>query len=75
MSYYKIDELHNCIPTQGACGTGKSTLGSALAKSLGFPYIEGDLHPRSNVEKMANATLLTTDTDREPWFALAGRTA
>ncbi|KIK02664.1 hypothetical protein K443DRAFT_677394 [Laccaria amethystina LaAM-08-1] len=63
------------IVIMGVCGTGKSTLGSALATSLGFPYVEGDdLHPRSNVEKMASGTPLT-DADREPWLALVRRTA
>ncbi|EDR12035.1 uncharacterized protein LACBIDRAFT_314161 [Laccaria bicolor S238N-H82] len=63
------------IVVMGVCGTGKSTLGSALAKSLGFPYVEGDdLHPQSNVEKMASGTPLT-DADREPWLALVRRTA
>jgi gluconokinase len=37
--------------------------------------VEGDdLHPQSNVEKMASGTPLT-DADREPWLALVRRTA
>ncbi|KAG6886881.1 hypothetical protein C0992_001788 [Termitomyces sp. T32_za158] len=55
--------------------TSKSTLGNALAKSLGYPYVEGDdLHPASNVAKMSAGTPLT-DADREPWLALIRRTA
>ncbi|KAH6897542.1 gluconokinase [Coprinopsis sp. MPI-PUGE-AT-0042] len=34
----------------GVSGTGKSTLGAALASELGLPYIEGDdLHPQANL--------------------------
>ncbi|KAG6861925.1 hypothetical protein C0995_009875 [Termitomyces sp. Mi166 len=63
------------IVVMGVSGTGKSTLGNALARSLGFPYIEGDdLHPGSNVAKMSAGTPLT-DADREPWLTLIRRTA
>lgn len=56
-------------------GTGKSTLGSALAKLLDFPYVEGDeIHPKSNVAKMSSGIPLT-DEDREPWLALIRKTA
>ena len=60
---------------QGVSGTGKSTLGSALAKVLDIPYVEGDdLHPRSNIEKMSSGHPLT-DSDREPWLKLIRTTA
>ncbi|KAG6818906.1 hypothetical protein H0H93_000399 [Arthromyces matolae] len=63
------------IVVMGVSGTGKSTLGSALASALGFPYVEGDsLHPDSNVAKMSSGIPLT-DTDREPWLALIRSTA
>lgn len=56
-------------------GTGKSTLGSALASLLDFPYVEGDeIHPESNVAKMSSGIPLT-DEDREPWLALIRKTA
>lgn len=56
-------------------GTGKSTLGSALAQLLDFPYVEGDeIHPTSNVAKMSSGIPLT-DEDREPWLALIRKTA
>jgi gluconokinase len=60
---------------QGVSGTGKSTLGSALATALDVPYVEGDdLHPRSNIEKMSSGHPLT-DSDREPWLKLIRTTA
>ncbi|KAK2461079.1 hypothetical protein APHAL10511_006926 [Amanita phalloides] len=63
------------IIIMGVSGTGKSTLGSALAHELGFPYIEGDeLHPKSNIDKMSSGIPLT-DADREPWLALIRKTA
>ncbi|KAF8971219.1 P-loop containing nucleoside triphosphate hydrolase protein [Flammula alnicola] len=63
------------IVVMGVSGTGKSTLASALAKSLDMPYVEGDdLHPTSNVEKMA-AGFPLDDTDREPWLELIRITA
>lgn len=60
-------------PPQGVSGTGKSTLGTALAQSLSLPYIEGDdLHPPSNIAKMSSGTPLN-DEDREPWLRLIRR--
>ncbi|KAK7473089.1 hypothetical protein VKT23_001189 [Stygiomarasmius scandens] len=58
------------IVVMGVSGTGKSTLGKALAASYGFPFIDGDdLHPKSNVDKMS-AGIPLTDADREPWLEL-----
>jgi len=54
----------------GPAGTGKTTIGSAVASRLGWTFIEGDsFHPRSNIDKMAAGTPLT-DEDREPWLAV-----
>lgn len=58
----------------GVQGTGKSTVGKALADRLGLSFIDGDdLHPAANKEKMASGTPLT-DEDREPWLDAIGRT-
>ncbi|KAF8210657.1 P-loop containing nucleoside triphosphate hydrolase protein [Mycena galopus ATCC 62051] len=63
------------IVAMGVSGTGKSTLGAALAAALNMPYVDGDdLHPRANVEKMAAGCPLT-DADREPWLREIRKTA
>ncbi|KAJ7747236.1 P-loop containing nucleoside triphosphate hydrolase protein [Mycena metata] len=63
------------IVAMGVSGTGKSTLGAALAKALHMPYIDGDdLHPKTNVEKMARGEPLT-DEDRAPWLRTIRGTA
>jgi gluconokinase len=52
----------------GVSGSGKSTIGDALAKRLGWLYEDGDkFHPASNVAKMAAGHPLT-DEDRWPWL-------
>lgn len=52
----------------GVSGCGKSTVGGVLAARLGWDLGEGDnLHPRSNVEKMASGHPLTDD-DRWLWL-------
>lgn len=57
------------VIVMGVSGTGKSTVATALADRLGWPFIEGDdLHPRSNVAKMESGEPLT-DQDRAPWLA------
>ena len=52
----------------GVSGSGKSTVGDALAKRLGWLFEDGDqFHPASNVAKMAAGHPLT-DEDRWPWL-------
>ena len=52
----------------GVTGSGKSTLGSALARALGWQFLEGDtLHPAANIKKMA-AGLPLDDADRIPFL-------
>jgi gluconokinase len=57
------------VVLMGVAGSGKSTVGPALAARLGWPFQEGDLlHPPQNVVKMAAGHPLT-DADRAPWLA------
>jgi gluconokinase len=52
----------------GVAGVGKSSVMEALAERLRWPTAEGDeLHPASNVAKMAGGIPLT-DADRAPWL-------
>jgi carbohydrate kinase (thermoresistant glucokinase family) len=54
----------------GVSGSGKSTLGLALARELGWDFIDGDnFHPAANIAKMASGIPLD-DSDREPWLDL-----
>jgi gluconokinase len=56
------------IVVMGVSGTGKTTLGRALAAELGWIFLEGDdFHPAANIEKMRNYQPLS-DTDRQPWL-------
>lgn len=58
----------------GVQGSGKSTIGKALAERLNIDFIDGDdLHPRANKEKMASGSPLT-DEDRVPWLKTIGQT-
>jgi gluconokinase len=58
----------------GVSGAGKSTVGRLVAERLGIDFVDADdLHPATNVEKMATGTPLT-DEDRTPWLAIVGQT-
>jgi gluconokinase len=53
----------------GVSSSGKSTIGSALAKKLGWQFFDGDdIHSESNVQKMAQGVPLT-DEDRKSWLS------
>ena len=53
----------------GVCGSGKSTVGAALAQHLGATFLEGDaFHPPDNVARMAAGVALT-DADRQGWLS------
>ena len=52
----------------GVSGSGKSTVGEALAQRLALRFEDGDrFHPASNVAKM-HAGIALTDDDRWPWL-------
>ncbi len=63
---------HNPIPelviVMGVSGCGKSTVASALAKQLGYQFLEADdFHSAENRAHMASGKALT-DAMREPWI-------
>ena len=52
----------------GVSGSGKTTIGSLIARQLRWDFVDGDsLHPAANVEKMRSGIALT-DEDRWPWL-------
>jgi gluconokinase len=56
------------IVLMGVTGTGKTTVGKALAGRLGWPFHDADdYHPEANKEKMRLGFPLG-DEDREPWL-------
>jgi len=60
--------MSNKFIIMGVCGTGKTTLGLALAKTLGIDFCDGDdLHPAANIDKMSRGIPLN-DHDRQPWL-------
>ena len=53
----------------GVSGCGKTTVGSLLAASLGWKFLDADdFHPPASIAKMAAGEPLT-DGDRAPWLA------
>jgi gluconokinase len=57
----------------GVSGSGKSTVGAALARRLGLPFADADdFHPKANIAKMAAGKPLTDD-DRYPWLEAVGQ--
>jgi gluconokinase len=57
----------------GVTGSGKSTVGLALAARMGVPFADADdFHSPENVAKMRSGVPLT-DVDRRPWLLAIGR--
>ena len=60
------------IVVMGVSGSGKSTVGAALAQRLGVPFADADdFHPPANIAKMKAGTPLNDD-DRYPWLEAIG---
>lgn len=56
------------ILVTGVSGSGKTTVGSALAKKLNAAFYDGDaFHPAANIAKMT-AGIPLDDSDRLPWL-------
>ena len=61
------------IVVMGVAGSGKSSVGEALAKHLGVPFRDADeFHPKANIAKMS-AGIPLTDEDRWPWLDAIGK--
>ncbi len=53
----------------GVSGSGKTAVGKALARRLGWEFLDADdFHPPANIAKM-RAGIPLDDADREPWLA------
>lgn len=64
--------MTRAVVVMGVSGSGKSTVGAALAQRGGVPFQDADhLHPRANTAKMAAGEPLTDD-DRYPWLDSVG---
>ncbi|BBX19500.1 gluconate kinase [Mycolicibacterium duvalii] len=61
------------IVVMGVSGSGKSTVGAALAQRLRVPFADADdFHPPANIEKMSAGEPLD-DGDRYPWLESIGQ--
>jgi carbohydrate kinase (thermoresistant glucokinase family) len=62
-------DVPSALLIMGVSGSGKSTVGAAVAQRLGWHFQDADsLHPPANVVKMARGEELD-DADRTPWLA------
>lgn len=60
------------LVVMGVSGSGKSTIGAAIAGRLRVPVEDADdLHPPANIEKMT-AGIALDDDDRYPWLEAVG---
>ncbi|KLO32675.1 gluconokinase [Mycobacterium haemophilum] len=60
------------IVVMGVSGSGKTTVGVALAQRMRVPFLDADtLHPPSNIAKMTAGEPLDDD-DRYPWLERVG---
>lgn len=60
------------LVVMGVSGSGKTTVGAALAQRLRVPFADADdFHPAANVAKMS-AGLPLDDEDRGPWLDSIG---
>ena len=60
------------VVAMGVSGSGKSTVGAALAQRLRVPFADADdFHPPANIAKMSAGHALDDD-DRYPWLEAIG---
>jgi carbohydrate kinase (thermoresistant glucokinase family) len=69
------NDTRTVVVMAGPCGSGKSSVGKAVAEWLQAPFIEGDsLHGRDAIARMASRMPLT-DEDRAAWLERMARHA
>ncbi|WP_430907812.1 gluconokinase [Maribacter sp. 2-571] len=67
--------VNKILFVMGVSGSGKSTVGRALAEKLQIPFFDGDdYHPAANVTKMAKGIPLD-DADRHGWLIALNKLA
>ena len=55
------------IVVMGVSGSGKTTIGTALAEALGVEYAEADtFHPKANIDKMTARVREEVETVTRP---------
>lgn len=60
------------LVVMGVSGSGKSTVGAAIAQRLRVPFADADdFHPPANIKKMS-AGIPLDDHDRHPWLEAIG---
>jgi gluconokinase len=60
------------LVVMGVSGSGKSTVGAALAQRLRVPFADADdFHPAANIARMTAGQALD-DHDRHPWLEAVG---
>jgi gluconokinase len=63
---------HRPLVVMGVSGSGKSTVGAALAQRLRVPFADADdFHPAANITRMTSGQPLD-DHDRHPWLEAIG---
>jgi gluconokinase len=57
------------VVLMGVAGSGKTTVGQALAARMGWQFLDADdVHPPENIARM-RAGVPLTDEQREPWLS------
>lgn len=65
--------MGNLLVVMGVSGSGKSTVGAALAQRLRVRFADADdFHPEANIAKMSRGESLD-DHDRWPWLEEVGQ--
>ncbi len=74
MAHKRVDGgMRSPIVVMGVSGSGKSTVGAALAQRLRVPFADADdFHPPANIAKMTVGHALDDD-DRYPWLEAIGQ--